>query len=71
MTQYQVDWMVQVWDAGDGFTDYWPISVYSTKRSAAVRKGPAVFCGEYAERYKARKLRWRIERKLGQHSVPK
>ncbi len=59
----QSDWMVQVWENG-GWEDYWPVTVYGTKRRTAVRRAPKVFCGEWLELWRAKKLRWRVGRML-------
>ena len=65
----QTDYMVQVWDAGVGFTDYWPVSIYGTSRRKAVKRAPAVFCGDYKHRYNEGCLRWRVGRKLAERDI--
>ena len=57
------DYMVQVWEAGE-WVDYWPVSVPGASRTAARRCAPRVFMGDYAKRYAAGKLRWKLGRCL-------
>ena len=60
--QKQSEWMVQVWENG-AWADYWPVSVWGLSRTAARKRAPRVFQGDYAARYAVRSLRW----KLGRH----
>lgn len=53
------DFMVQVWEGGR-WVDYWPVTVAGTSRIAARKRAPRVFYGDYAARYAARSLRWRL-----------
>jgi len=64
------NWMVQVWEEGQGFTDYWPITVKNVSRRNAVKRAPKVFCGDYQKRYQEGKLRWRVERCLDVCTLP-
>jgi len=42
----QTDWMILVWDIGEGkFSDYWPVSTWSKSRSAGLKA--ARQCLEY------------------------
>lgn len=55
----QTDWMVQVWDEGDGkFTDFWGVSTWSKSRKAGQKAGKQ--CLVY-NRGKDNIPRWRIK----------